>query len=84
MRANMTHSEYKKIISDALIDYCNSGGSLLHIALNVANKEYIYEFDESLPEDMKKILIDKAYQAMRRGYDLPKGIHLVKVIFKQT
>jgi len=82
METNMTYEECKKIISNAVADYCNSGGSLLNIALNVANKEYIYTFDHKLPEDVKQKLIDKAHQAMQKGHDLPKGIRLVKVIFK--
>lgn len=82
MEKNMTYDEYKKIISDAIADYCNGGGSLLNIALNIANKEYIYTFDSMLPEDGKQKLIDKAHQAMQKGHDLPKGIRLVKVVFK--
>lgn len=78
----MTYNEYKKIISDAVSEYCNNGGSLLNIALNNPTKEYIYEFDELLPEDTKKHLIDKAHQAIRQEQDLPTGIRLVKVIFK--
>lgn len=78
----MTYYEYKKVITDALNEYCNRGGSLLNIALNDILKEYIYEFDEQLPEDTKKNLIDKAHQAMHQGKELPRGIHLVKVILK--
>lgn len=78
----MTYPEYKKIISEAVTEYCNKGGSILNIALNNPIKEYIYEFDERLPEDTKKNLIDKAHQAMQQGEDLPPGIRLVKVIFK--
>ncbi|MDF2951595.1 MAG: hypothetical protein K0S18_1178 [Anaerocolumna sp.] len=81
MEANMTHKEYKQIISDAIIEYCNNGGSLLNIALNQARKEYIYEFDYLLPEDDKQSLIDKAHQAMQKNKDLPKGIRLIKVKF---
>jgi len=78
----MIYNEYKKIISDALTDYCNNGGSLLNIALNRLNKEYIFEFDDFLSEDTKQNLIDKAHQAMQRGNDLPPRIRLIKVIFK--
>ncbi|MFV0344186.1 MAG: hypothetical protein ACK5JH_15085 [Anaerocolumna sp.] len=78
----MTYYEYKKIMTEALNEYCKAGGSLLNIALDNIMKEYIYEFDEHLPEDTKKNLIDKAHQAMDLGYDLPRGIYLVKVIFK--
>lgn len=78
----MTYHEYKNVITQALNEYCKTGGSLLNIALNNIMKEYVYEFEEPLPEDMKKILIDKAHQAMHYGKDLPRGIHLVKVIFK--
>ncbi len=77
----MTQKEYKKIIKEALLDYCNHVGSILHIALDRVKKEYIYEFDKALPEDIKNNLIDKAYQAMKNGDDLPKGIRLKKVIF---
>lgn len=78
----MTYTEYKKIISDALTEYCSKGGSLLNIALDNIKKEYIYEFDHLYPEDTKKNLIDKAYQAMRIGKDLPSGIRLAKVNFR--
>lgn len=78
----MTYNEYKKVITEALNEYCKTGGSLLNIALNDIMKEYVYEFDEPLPEDTKKNLIDRAHQAMRHGKDLPRGIYLVKVIFK--
>ncbi|MDF2474239.1 MAG: hypothetical protein K0R21_2021 [Anaerocolumna sp.] len=77
----MTYKEYKQIISDAIIEYCNNGGSLLNIALNNTRKEYIYDFDYFLPEDQKQILIDKAHQAMQKDKDLPEGIRLKKVIF---
>lgn len=78
----MSYNEYKKIISDALSEYCNGGGSLLNIALNHIKKEYVYEFDCDYPEDMKSNLIDKAHQAMQKGWELPEGIRLAKVIFK--
>ncbi len=78
----MTYDEYKKIISDALAEYCNRGGSILNVALNSTNKEYIYEFDEGLPEDTKLKLVDRAHQAMRRSEDLPKGIRLIRVDIK--
>jgi hypothetical protein len=42
----MSYAEYKKIISDAVIEYCKNGGSLLSIALNYIKKEFVYEFDE--------------------------------------
>lgn len=77
----MSYSEYKKIISDAVSDYCKSGGSLLGIALNHIKKEFVYEFDDNFPEDMKSTLIDKAHQAMQLGKELPEGIRLSKVIF---
>ncbi len=82
MDCNMSYAEYKKIISEALREYCNSGGSLLNIALNNIKKEYVYEFEKVYPEDMKKYLIDKAHQAMQKGRELPEGIRLTKVIFK--
>ena len=50
--------------------------------VTIPNKEYIYEFDDGLPEDTKKKLIDKAHQAMRRSEDLPEGIRLLRVDFK--
>lgn len=84
METRMQYIEYKKIIGDAINEYCNNGGSLLNIALNVTNKEYIYEFDGFVPEDTKHTLIDKAHQAMQKGESLPKGIRLVKVIFKDS
>ncbi len=82
MGRSMSYAEYKKIISDALREYCNNGGSLLNIALNNIKKEYIYDFDAAFPEDTKKNLIDKAHQAMQRGKELPEGIRLTKVIFR--
>lgn len=78
----MKYHEYKKVIKEGLDEYCRAGGSLLYVALNEIMKEYIYEFDEPLPEDEKKDLIDKAHQAIRKGKDLPKGIYLKKVIFR--
>jgi hypothetical protein len=77
----MSYAEYKKIISDAVIEYCKNGGSLLSIALNYIKKEFVYEFDENFPEDIKSNLIDKAYQAIQNGKELPEGIRLSKVIF---
>ncbi len=82
MGQNMTYEEYKKIISDALSEYCNNGGSLLNIALDNIKKEYVYEFDALYAEDTRKNLIDKAYQAMQKEKELPEGIRLSKVIFK--
>ena len=78
----MKYNDYRKIITEAINEYCTNGGSLLNIALNDVNKEYIYEFSEEFPEDIKKNLIDKAHQAMRKNIDLPEGIKLIKVIFK--
>jgi hypothetical protein len=78
----MTYAECKKIIDDAVTEYCNNGGSLLNIALNHTVKEYIYEFDTLLSEDTKEKLIDKAHRAMQREEDLPPGIKLVKMVFK--
>jgi len=80
----MTHDEYKLIISHCVEDYCNKGGSLLKIALNIYEKEYIFEYDEDYPEDYKKILMEKAYKAMEKGKDLPRGIRLSEVIFKRN
>lgn len=80
----MTYDEYKMIIRHALDDYCNKGGSLLKIALNIYDKEYIFEFDDNYSEDYKKRLTDKAYKAMEKGKDLPNGIRLSKVIFKRN
>ncbi len=82
MGHGMSHAEYEKIISDAVREHCNNGGSLLNIALNNIKKEYVYEFDYTYPEDMKKNLIDKAHQAMQNGKELPEGIRLTKVIFR--
>lgn len=78
----MNYKEYKKIINDAITEYCNNGGSLLNIALNNPVKEYIYDYDEQLSEDAKVNLVDKAHQAMQKGEDLPSGIRLVKVVIK--
>ena len=47
----MTYDEYKMIISHCVEDYCNKGGSLLKIALNIYDKEYIFEYDEDYTED---------------------------------
>lgn len=78
----MTYEEYMKIINEAIIEYCNNGGSLVKIALSNPIREYIYEFDEVLSEDDKEKLIDNAHLAMQREEDLPPGIRLKKVIFK--
>lgn len=78
----MTHREYKKMINDAVAEYCNTGGSLLNIALNKTVKEYIFEFDDMLSEDAKENLIDKAHQAIQKKEDLPPGVQLIKMVFK--
>lgn len=78
----MTYDEYKLIINEAISEYCSNGGSLLNIALNNPLREYIYEFDEILSEDVKNKLIDKAHQAMQKEEDLPLGVRLIKVVFK--
>lgn len=78
----MTHKEYSEIIDKALSDYCSRGGSLLDIALNLASKEYVYEYDKVLPEDIKSNLSDKAYQAMNKNEDLPEGIRLIQANFR--
>lgn len=80
----MTYDEYKIIISHALDDYCNKGGSLLKVALNIYDNEYIFEFDDDYTDENKKSLIDKAYKAMEKGKDLPSGIRLSKVIFRRN
>lgn len=80
----MTYDEYKMIISHSVEDYCNKGGSLLKIALNIYDKEYIFEYDDDYTEDYKKNLLDKAYKSMEKGKDLPRGIRLSKVNFKRS
>jgi len=80
----MTYDECKKIIRRSLDDYCSKGGSLLKIALNFYEKEYIFEFEEEYTEDDRKYLMDMAYKAMERGKDLPNGIRLSKVIFTKN
>lgn len=79
----MTYDEYKVIINHSLEDYCSKGGSLLKIALDIFDKEYIFEFEDNYPEDLRKSLTDKAYKAMEKGKDLPNGIRLSKVIFRR-
>ena len=51
----MTCNKYKDFIADALIEYCENGGSLVYLALHDLNKEYIFEFDEPLAEEEKEI-----------------------------
>lgn len=80
----MKYHEYERILKDALYEYLQDGGSLVEAALKDIPKEYIYEFDKKYPEDTKKQMIDKAYQAMRMKQDLPQGIRLAKVILKKT
>ncbi len=79
----MTCNKYKDFIADALIEYCENGGSLVYLALHDLNKEYIFEFDEPLAEEEKKILKAKAKKAIEEGKDLPKNIRLVKIIIVQ-
>ncbi|SHO51385.1 hypothetical protein [Anaerocolumna xylanovorans] len=79
----MKYQEYENILKEALLEYLQSGGSLVDAALKDIPKEYIYEFDKKYPEDTKKQLIDKAHRAMRMKKDLPEGIRLVKVILKK-
>lgn len=79
----MIYNKYKKLITDALIEYFENGGSLVYLALHDLNKEYIFEFDEPLPENEKGILIDKATKAIEEGKDLPENIELVKIIIEQ-
>ncbi len=79
----MKYQEYESILKEALLEYLQDGGSLVEAALKDMPKEYIYEFDEKYPEDIKKQLIDKAHRAMRVKKDLPDGIRLVKVVIKK-
>ncbi|MGN6715432.1 hypothetical protein SAMN02745136_01066 [Anaerocolumna jejuensis DSM 15929] len=79
----MKYQEYESILKEALLEYLQNGGSLVEAALKDMPKEYIYEFDEKYPEDIKKQLIDKAHRAMRVKKDLPDGIRLVKVVIKK-
>lgn len=80
----MKYQEYERILKEALQEYLKNGGSLVEAALKDIPKEYIYEFDKKYPEDTKKQMIDKAYQAMGMKKDLPQGVRLVKVILKKA
>ncbi len=79
----MIYNKYKKLINDALIEYFENGGSLVYLALHDLNKEYIFEFDEPIPENEKEILIDNAIKAIEEGKDLPENIELVNIIIEQ-
>ena len=79
----MIYNKYKKLINDALIEYFENGGSLVYLALHDLNKEYIFEFDEPIPENEKEILIDNAIKAIEEGKDLQENIELVNIIIEQ-
>lgn len=79
----MIYNKYKKLINDALIEYFENGGSLVYLALHDLNKEYVFEFDEPIPENEKEILIDNAIKAIEEGKDLPENIELVNIIIEQ-
>ncbi len=78
----MTYEDYKDLISNALLDYCKNGGSLVYLALHDMKGEYIFSFDEPVSESEKKDLIAKSCKAIRQGRDLPPGIRLKAVIIK--
>ena len=79
----MVYNKYKDFINDAIIEYCENGGSLVYLALHDLNKEYIFKFDESIAEDEKENLKNKAIIAIEDGKDLPPNIELKKIIIRQ-
>lgn len=79
----MVYNKYKDFINDAIIEYCENGGSLVYLALHDLNKEYIFKFDESIAEDEKENLKNKAIKAIEDGKDLPPNIELKKIIIRQ-
>lgn len=78
----MKYEEYKRIINDGMVEYVNKGGSTFYIGN--AFKEYFFEYEnESLPNDSKKSLSDKAIQAIGEQKVLPQGIRLVGCIWHE-
>lgn len=78
----MTYNKYKDFITDALIDYCENGGSLVYLALHDLKKEYVFKFDESVAKDKKENLKVRAIKAIEDGKDLPPNIKLEKILIK--
>ena len=76
----MEYRDYKKILDEAMASYVNQGGSTYN--MNYVLKEYVFSYDnESMADDQKKHLSDKAVQAILKKETLPKGIRLEKCIW---
>lgn len=76
----MEYKDYKRILDEAMVSYVNHGGSTYN--MNCVLKEYIFSYDnESMADDHKKHLSDKAVQAILKKETLPKGIRLEKCIW---
>lgn len=76
----MEHSEYKKILDKAMVDYVNGGGSVYY--MGSVTKEYIFSYEEEpIAADHKEYLSNKAIQAILKKEKLPKGIRLEKCIW---
>ena len=76
----MEHLEYQKILDEAMIDYINSGGSVLYMG-NVV-KEYIFDYDdENMAYEARRYLEDKAIKAIIEKKNLPEGIRLKQCIW---
>lgn len=76
----MEHVEYKKILDEAMIDYINSGGSVLYMGNAV--KEYVFDYDdENMAYEARRRLEDKAIKAITEKKNLPEGIRLKQCIW---
>ena len=73
----MDYKEYQKIIDQSMVEYVKNGGSLFYMS-----KEYLFDYDDPNDAvDHKKILADRAIQAMYKKEKLPDGIRLKQCIF---
>lgn len=76
----MEYGEYKKILDQAMLDYVNSGGSLLYMGSVL--KEYIFDYDnKNMAYDSRRRLEDKAIKAIIEKKRLPEGIRLKRCIW---
>ena len=76
----MNYEEYKRVIDQGMVEYVANGGSLFF--MGGVTKEYIFAYDNEYDAaDHKKILADKAAQAIYKKEKLPDGIRLKKCIF---
>lgn len=76
----MEYTEYKKILDDGMVDYINSGGSVLYMTHTV--KEYVFDYDnKDMSYDARRRLEDKAIKAIIEKKKLPDGIRLKQCVW---